>query len=226
MTSLREVVRGVYLLDLGVSQAYLWDRGDGLTLIDTGIVGSQQVILDAARALGREIDEIVLTHYHDDHRGSASALSALAGAEVVAHHADADVIAGRVPQKPPNLTEQERPYAEAVIPLVAEAAAVEVDRTVVDGEELRGGALVVHVPGHTPGSIAILLPVLGVLFTGDTIASVEGAPILGPFNIDREMAKESVRRQAGLDFEVACFGHGAPLIGGAKALIAEMAAGL
>ncbi|MEX0784889.1 MAG: hypothetical protein WD557_19820 [Dehalococcoidia bacterium] len=40
------------------------------------------------------------------------------------------------------------------------------------------------------------------------------------------MAKQSVRRQAGLDFDTACFGHGAALVGGAKARIAEMAARL
>jgi glyoxylase-like metal-dependent hydrolase (beta-lactamase superfamily II) len=103
---------------------------------------------------------------------------------------------------------------------------VKVARTVRDGDQLVGGAIVVHVPGHTPGSIAIIVPALRVLFTGDTIASVDAAPILGPFNVDRELAKDSVRKQAGLDFEVACFGHGAPIIGGAGARIAELAARL
>lgn len=226
MTSPREVVRGVYLLDLGVSQAYLWDRGDGLTLIDTGIAGSEVAILEGVRSLGHspaDIGQIVLTHYHDDHRGSAATLVEYTGAEVVAHAADAAVIAGLLTQSPPNLTEEERPYAEAVIPLVPEAPPVQVTRAVVDGSELDGGGQVVHVPGHTPGSIAILVPALGVLFTGDTIASIEGAPILGPFNIDRELAKESVRRQAGLHFDVACFGHGPPVIGDARARIARLA---
>ncbi|MGH2610694.1 MAG: MBL fold metallo-hydrolase [Tepidiformaceae bacterium] len=223
------VVPGVYLLDLGLSQAYLWDRGDALTLIDTGIAGSEQAILAALRSLGRsrvEVDDIVLTHYHDDHRGSAARLANHTGATVVAHGADEPVISGRESQPPPNLTEEERPFAERVMPLVPQARPVEVARTVVDGDELAGGAVVVHVPGHTPGSIAIFVPSLRVLFTGDTIASVEGAPILGPFNLDRELAKESVRKQAGLDFDVACFGHGAPIVGGAKARIAEMAARL
>jgi glyoxylase-like metal-dependent hydrolase (beta-lactamase superfamily II) len=223
------VTTNVYVLDLGLSNAYLWDRGERLTLIDTGIAGSDQAVLAALRSLGRsrvEVDEIVLTHFHDDHRGAAAALADHTGATVIAHEADAPVIAGEAPQPPPNLTEEERPFAERVIPQVPPAPPVRAARTVRDGDELAGGAVVVHVPGHTPGSIAILVPALRVLFTGDTIASFEGAPVLGPFNLDRELAKESVRRQAALDFDVACFGHGAPLAGGASARIVDLAARL
>lgn len=136
------------------------------------------------------------------------------------------MIEGREVQAPPNLTDEERPFAERVIPLVPPAPPCVVRRAVRDGDELRRGAIVVHVPGHTPGSIAILVPSIRVLFTGDTIASFEGNPILGPFNIDREMAKAAVRRQARLEFEVACFGHGPPLVGGASRVIAAMAARL
>jgi glyoxylase-like metal-dependent hydrolase (beta-lactamase superfamily II) len=223
------VLAQVYLLDLGLSQAYLWDRGGGLTLVDTGIAGSEQAILDATRAIGAhasDITEIVITHFHDDHRGSAAVLAGVTGTTVIAHAADAPVIDGRELQRPPNLTEEERPFAAAVTPLVPEAPPVEVDRVVADGEELAGGAKVVHVPGHTPGSIAILLPGAGVLFAGDTIASVESRPILGPFNIDRALAVESVRKLAQLDFDVACFGHGPPIVGGARERIAAMAARL
>lgn len=220
------VVPGIYLLDLGLSQAYLWDRDGDLTLIDTGIAGSEDDVLAAVTAFGHQpsaISEIVLTHYHDDHRGSAAALAALTGATVIAHELDAPVIDGSAPQLQPNLTEQERPFAERVIPLVPAAPPCSVTRRVGDGDELTGGAVVVHVPGHTPGSIAILVPSLGVLFTGDTIASIDGAPILGPFNLHRAHAKASLKRQARLGFDVACFGHGAPLVGGASRSIAQLA---
>lgn len=79
------------------------------------------------------------------------------------------------------------------------------------------------MPGHTPGSIALLVPQLGVLCTGDTIASHEGAPILGVFNVDRAQAIESLRKQARLDFNAACFGHGAPLVGGAALRLRALA---
>ena len=220
------VVPGVYLLEFEIGQVYLWERGENLTAIDTGIAGSAAAILQAIEAIGRrpeQVEEIVLTHYHDDHRGGAADLVERTGARVIAHPADAPQIRGRQPQAPPVLTEFERPLAEAIIPRVPPAQPVDVDQEVEDGDTTAGGGVIVGVPGHTPGSIALLVPQRGVLFTGDTIASYNGDPILGVFNIDRAGAIASVRKQARLQFDVACFGHGAPIVGGADRRIRALA---
>jgi glyoxylase-like metal-dependent hydrolase (beta-lactamase superfamily II) len=96
--------------------------------------------------------------------------------------------------------------------LVPDAPPVRVDREVTDGDPLPGGAVVVGVPGHTPGSIAVHLPRERVLFTGDTIARApDGRVVLGVFNVDRAQARASAAKQAELDVAVACFGHGEPL---------------
>jgi glyoxylase-like metal-dependent hydrolase (beta-lactamase superfamily II) len=71
---------------------------------------------------------------------------------------------------------------------------------------------VLHVPGHTAGSLALFLPATGELFTGDTVAGAAGQPILGPFNVDRPAALESFRRLAQLDSTMALFGHGEPIL--------------
>jgi glyoxylase-like metal-dependent hydrolase (beta-lactamase superfamily II) len=223
------VVPGVQLLEFEIGQAYLWDRGDGMTVVDTGIAGSADAIVRAIEAIGRrpeQVHEIVLTHFHDDHRGGAAALVERTGARVIAGRADAPVIRGEQPQPPPRLADFERPLAEAIFPRVPPAQPVHVDREVDDGDVIAGGGVVVGVPGHTPGSIALLVPDPGVLFTGDTIAFYDGNPILGVFNIDRAGAIESVRKQAGLEFDVACFGHGAPIVGGASQRIRVLAEGL
>jgi glyoxylase-like metal-dependent hydrolase (beta-lactamase superfamily II) len=93
------------------------------------------------------------------------------------------------------------------------AAPCRVDRDAADGDpiDILGGARVVAVPGHTPGSIAVHLPAHRVLLTGDTIAEAGGRAILGPFNTDRPRAWASLRRQAALDIDLACVGHGDPL---------------
>jgi len=226
---MQTVVRGVYLLELEFGQAYLWDWGDGLTLIDSGITGSAIAILNAVASLGRspdELTEIVLTHYHDDHIGGAAELVEWIGANVLAHRGDAPVIRGEAPQTPPILEDFERPIAEAVLPRVPRAERVRVDREIDDGDTTSGGGVVVAVPGHTPGSIALHVPSAAVLFTGDTIASHEGEPILGVFNVDRLQTMESVVHLAQLDFDSACFGHGAPLVGNARARIQGLAESL
>jgi len=78
------------------------------------------------------------------------------------------------------------------------------------------------VPGHTAGSVALHLPSHGVLFTGDTVAEGDGQALLGPFNVDRDQAWESLQRQAALDVEVACVGHGNPIRDARRALRAAV----
>ncbi|MCC6179414.1 MAG: MBL fold metallo-hydrolase [Chloroflexi bacterium] len=222
------VVPGVYMLNFEIGQVYLWDWDTGLTVVDTGIAGSDVPILEAVTALGHPpeyVKEIVLSHFHDDHRGGVAALAERTGATVIAHRMDAPVIRGVQQGAPPVLMDFERPIAEAVMPRVPPALPAAVDREVEDGDTVAGGGSIVGVPGHTPGSIALLVPSLGVLFTGDTLASVDGAPILGVFNVDRAAAIQSLHKQAGLAFDVACFGHGAPLVGGASARIRMLAEG-
>ena len=66
--------------------------------------------------------------------------------------------------------------------------------------------------------MALHLPIHGVLFTGDTIAEGGGQALLGPFDVDRDQAWESLHRQADLDVEVACVGHGNPIRDARRAL--------
>jgi glyoxylase-like metal-dependent hydrolase (beta-lactamase superfamily II) len=218
----------VYLLPFAVGQVYIWRHEDGLTVVDTGVVGSETAILDALQSLGHDptdVAEIALTHYHADHCGAAKAPAATTHADVLAHELDSAVISGNQEAAPPNLTESEKRYLEGVSLSVAPAPAVQVNRTVVEGDILAGGGIVVHVPGHTLGSIAIHVPSLGIVFTGDTVAFANDGPILGPFNVDRAQSMASVSRLAKLDFEVACFGHGRPLRNQASAEIRKLARG-
>ncbi len=83
---------------------------------------------------------------------------------------------------------------------------------------------VVATPGHTDGSAAYWFPESGVLCTGDTAASHEGAVILGPFNADRARAADSFRLFGRFDAAVVGFGHGPALVGADTALLREAAA--
>ncbi|GAA1542697.1 MBL fold metallo-hydrolase [Actinomadura kijaniata] len=210
----------LYHLRFPVGHAYLWESPDGLTLVDTGLPGSAPLVGDAIRALGRdpsELRRIVLTHFHEDHVGSAAALAG-PGVEVLAHRADAPFIQGERPGPPPVLADWERPIWDGVqarIKDVPEPDPVRVTRPLDGGDEidLGGGttAVAVAAPGHTPGSVALHLPDERVLFTGDTVArGPDGRVILGVFNCDPEQAAATFRDLASLDAEIACFGHGDP----------------
>ncbi|KOG51624.1 metallo-beta-lactamase [Streptomyces virginiae] len=204
----------LHMLRFPIGQAYLWQDGEALTLIDAGHAGSAAEIERAIRSLGRapeQLERIVLTHCHRDHVGAAGELAARWGARVLAHRLDAPVIRGELPVPEPVLLDWEIPlYAHGLT--VPEAPPTRVDRELEDGEDLGfgDGAYVVHAPGHTDGSIGIHLPRHGVLFTGDCVAAV-GPLMLGVFNVDRARAIAAFGRLASLAPSIACFGHGDPL---------------
>ncbi|MFD5349620.1 MBL fold metallo-hydrolase [Streptomyces anulatus] len=209
-----EVLPRLHMFRFRIGQAYLWRDGSDLTLIDAGDIDSAAAIEDAIRTLGPDpagIRRIVITHGHRDHYGAAQELADRHGAEIIAHARDAPVVRGERPVPEPDLLDWELPLWEHGL-TVPEAPPTRVDREVTGGEVLPfgDGARVVHAPGHTAGSIAIHLPLHGVLFTGDAVASVERV-MLGVFNVDRAEAAATFRRLAALAPRTVCVGHGDPL---------------
>lgn len=112
-----------------------------------------ELLIDAAADAERLIETVgdgplrtvVTTHRHADHWGALSEVVAATGAHTVTHRADADAIP------------------------------VATDRLTEDGDVIGVGAVelsVLHIAGHTPGSIAVLYDdPQGTphLFTGDSL---------------------------------------------------------
>jgi len=212
---------GVYLL-----------VGSSLTLVDSGMPGGEEAILAYIGGLGRELAEltrIIVSHHHLDHVGSLAALKERTGAQVVAHPADAPFISGEQALLPPHSGVMGVLF-RLVAPLMPRAVPVAVDSTVQDGDQLDllSGATVVHVPGHTPGAIALHFPAEGLLICGDAIDHRGGrlAPPPKPFTADMNQALASLHRLAELEFDVLCPGHGAVITGSADEQVRAMVQGL
>ena len=219
-----EIISGVYRIAMGFVNAFLIKADEGLVLVDSGLPKRKDTILKAvAGVAGQPADlrHILVTHHHVDHIGSLADLKEASDAKSYVHPADTPIVRGDQPQPGANpsslLGKLAGPLLERLSP-AAVAAAVDVE--VEDGQELPigGGVKVVHTPGHTPGHVSYLLPGRGgVLFVGDAAANILrlGMP-MGVFTADREQAKESIRKLAGLEFDIACFGHGRVLKGEAN----------
>lgn len=90
------------------------------------------------------------------------------------------------------------------------------------------GLICIHTPGHTPGSISLLDPATGVIFVGDALR-FDGRKIEGPpaqFTPDMGLAQQSIKKIAGLKFDILLSGHGVPLRPAAAEKVREFAKSL
>lgn len=221
---MEEIAEGVLRIPLGFVNAYLVVTDDGLVLVDTGLPRTQarlvEALVEAQRRAG-PVRVALLTHWHTDHMGGVAGLHRATGARVVAHELDAPIIDGSIP-------ERRTLMMRLAAPFTGSPERTTVDEVLsVDGPFSLPGFTAVHTPGHTAGHVSFLLdrgP--GVLLAGDAAASSRGRVRLspGPVTEDKAAAVRSVAKLAALDFEIAVFGHGAPVVGGAVERFRELAA--
>jgi glyoxylase-like metal-dependent hydrolase (beta-lactamase superfamily II) len=218
----KQVVSGLWELKISFVNAFLLHTGDGLALIDTGIPGSAPRIQEAVHSIGMkttDIRHILVTHCHSDHSGSLAEMKRLTGAPATMHPVDAAMVregkAGRPLKPAPGLINAL--ICRFLLPgTPSEIEPAEIEHEVQDGETLPGGLRAIHVPGHCAGQLAFLWPEHGgVLIAADAAANVFGLA-LSPMYEDVDEGRRSLSKLAGLEFEVACFGHGKAIPSGAS----------
>jgi glyoxylase-like metal-dependent hydrolase (beta-lactamase superfamily II) len=223
---MREIVPHVTLIEgLRGANVYLLTGDGGLTMVDSGMTGDVERIAAQLRQAGytlSQLQTLVLTHAHGDHVGGAAKIVRRSGAEVVAHKDEVPYIEQSKPLPGSNLVQQALNWLSNR--LLFRLAPCRVDRGVEEGDVLDalGGLRVIHIPGHTPGTIGLHQPERGILFCGDALFNAH--PMTGEdglrlpiraFTVDDAQARASVRKLAALDVEVLCCGHGQPIVGGA-----------
>ncbi|NTV65874.1 MAG: MBL fold metallo-hydrolase [Oscillochloris sp.] len=220
--AITQIAAGLYHISLGMVNAYLIDH-DGLTIIDTGMPGSAPQILAAVAEIGHqpgEISNILATHLHQDHAGSLAALKAMTGATIWMHAADAALVREGICARPMRAVPKLLPWLLHTF-LRGESPSIEpvlVDNTLSEGADLpvAGGIRAIPAPGHSAGQLAFLWPRYeGVLFVADAAANWRGQ--LGPGMVyeDLDEGGRTIQHLARLDFQIACFGHGPPIVGDA-----------
>ncbi|UWX95859.1 MBL fold metallo-hydrolase [Arthrobacter zhaoxinii] len=204
--------------------AYLVDTDDGVTVVDTGLPGHWDDLIAELRAMGRSLDDVrgaVLTHGDSDHIGFAERLRREVGVPVFVHSLDAE--RARSGGKPKTAMGSVR-----VFPLLQFALYGLRKRgwrpkylsqvtEVADGDilALPGSPRVIALPGHSPGSIAVHVPVADAVFVGDALTTrhvltgISGIQP-APFTDDPDAALDSLGRLAGVEASWVLPGHGAP----------------
>jgi glyoxylase-like metal-dependent hydrolase (beta-lactamase superfamily II) len=221
-----EIISGVHKID-GVRGAncYLIVSGTEMLLIDTGMTGNGNKIINYIKGLGKNpsnISFIVLTHADNDHIGSAAEMKKLTGAKLAIHANDAPILAGKSVRKtvkgPLGL------LFKLMSPLM-HFHPVEPDVILKDNMDI-AGFKVLHTPGHTDGSISLYQPGK-IIFVGDALRSdAKGnpKPPSKALSAGIEQARASVKLIAGLEFDTLLCGHGTPVKSDASAKVKNLLA--
>jgi hydroxyacylglutathione hydrolase len=150
------------ILPVGMLQCNCSVLGDETTreaiVVDPG--DDIDAILGILAEHGLKLKYIVITHAHIDHIGGAKKLKDATGAPLYLNENDVQLY---------NLMNEQAHFIGAPTPEIAS-----VDVPLREGDEIRCGdirASILHTPGHTPGSVCLLIPDVEEprLIAGDTL---------------------------------------------------------
>ena len=144
---------------LGWSSVILIKDSEHTLLFDTGSYGDRSLLLQALESQGLstdDIDAVAVSHFHFDHMVN---LELFQKQKVFLHHLEFDYIDRR------DFHEAQDPY----VPQAHIASALERMTQVEDLEFLSPGIQVVHLPGHTPGTMGLYLQAADILLASDAV---------------------------------------------------------
>lgn len=200
----------------GQTNVYLVKNGHSSVLIDAGVKGRKEKILQSLEHYGLkpgDIRLIVLTHTHYDHSGNLKALREATGAHVLVHRNEADNLSsGYTPF--PNGTKL---FSKLIVSLgklfmkkMGKYDPVEPDVVVEDQYDLNAYGVkgyILPTPGHTSGSISLILQDT-YAYIGDTAFNIGGSGIYPPFANDTDELIKSWKKLLDTGCEKFYPGHG------------------
>jgi hydroxyacylglutathione hydrolase len=187
-------------ISLGFVNAFIIQGENQLILVDTGIPGNENKILHAIEELGFKPDQvslIILTHAHFDHTGSLKELINATHAKVAIHVNDAPYLISGTSAAVKPLSAVARIMTSLVKMMpTRKAGSIQPDILIEDEMslvEFEVKGRVISTPGHTSGSISIILD-SGNCLVGDLLWSIFGKPIYSPIGDDPFRIHESAQK--------------------------------
>jgi glyoxylase-like metal-dependent hydrolase (beta-lactamase superfamily II) len=234
-----QLAPSLHRLGSSLVNSYLIEDAGLVTIVDAGLPGYWVDLPAELASMGRSLDDVravVLTHGDTDHVGFAERIRRERGVPIHVHALDAARARGEV-RKPNSGWGPVKigPLAGFLlytarkgglrIPPITEVVMFE-DGVTLD---VPGAPRIVHLPGHTPGSVAVHVPAVDAIFLGDAfttqhVLTGETGPRPAPFTLEPGQAMASLARLDGLEAHWVLPGHGQPWDGGLAEAIRQIRA--
>jgi len=191
----------IYPIPLGFDCCYLI-QAEGIILIDGGAPKKAKDFkkkLEKISVNPEDIQLIVITHGHWDHIGSAKDIKEITGAKIAMHQNEKDWLEKSLKPLPPGVTTWGRIFDKIMNifkPLInfpATSVDVVLGDEELDLKEYGIPGRIIYTPGHSSGSVSILLET-GEVFVGDLAMNkfpLRLSPGLPIFADDIEIVKKS-----------------------------------
>ena len=197
------------------SHAYVLGKptSEDLSLIDAGLLGKGSYKIQSIQKAGIElssIKRIILTHTHLDHIGCvAEILKRLPWAELWIHYLEADLLE-QGDERGVYGMDMFREMCQSQFGLKAGAFKFQVNRKLRGGETLDLGNTVwevLHIPGHSMGSIGLYHRSMKILIPGDVVYSDHAIGRFDLYGADASELKKSLFSLAELEVDILLPGH-------------------
>jgi hydroxyacylglutathione hydrolase len=201
------------LLGIGAN-CYLVKTDAGYILIDTGFSTKRTELekkLDMAGCKPGNLLLIVITHGHGDHTGNSAYLREKYGTKIIMHCGDAKMVEGEDTGR--NTIERIILATLSFLFRLGKVERFRPDTYIEDGYDFSGygfDAKVIHIPGHSKGSIGILTS-NGDLFCGDLFIN-RGKPGKHFIIDDPTAFNASIEKLKSLPINMVYPGHGKPFL--------------
>ena len=184
-----------------------------LSLMDAGFVGKGSYKIQSIQKAGIDlsaIKRIIMTHTHLDHIGYLAEISKqIPWAELWVHHLEADLLE-QGDERAVYGMEMFRGLCQSQFGLKPGAFKSQVNRKLQGGETLElGGTVweVIHIPGHSMGSIGLYHRSLKILIPGDVVYADNAIGRFDLFGADASELKKSLMRLGELEVDILLPGH-------------------
>lgn len=201
-------------VEFGHANIYFIETETGYILVDTGMPGQREKlneIFSMVEVDPKNVELIILTHGHMDHIGMVSYAKEITDAEVLVHENISENIeqGKHVDPKAQNSFGHLLNFMTALLPMNIEG--IEPDILMEDTFDLSGygvSGTVIHTPGHSKGSVSIILD-NGEAIIGDMVRPDDSGEIeLGMFYDDKTTVITSLEKVASYNPKTIYLSHG------------------